>query len=220
MLVVSVTAFGGMMKDSPDKDCSIFDTPQRSLEQIATIQAEMPNGKFTPKQPGWTHLKRTHRILTEGEDSRHGYDRGGGGCPHYKEEGRIQKNVMPLKPDLMFIGGISQKDIESIREVIGQLRAALPDVENLLFTGTFGTADPRSPQELAMDKRSGAGEYGAVLKQLAAEQRCAFLNLTLPWADYIRSTKLHPHVFYRDRVHANEIGEQILSKILMAFFKP
>jgi hypothetical protein len=30
----------------------------------------------------------------------------------------------------------------------------------------------------------------------------------------------HPHVFYRDRVHANEIGEQILSKILMAFFKP
>ena len=36
----------------------------------------------------------------------------------------------------------------------------------------------------------------------------------------MRSAKVHPHVFYRDRVHANEFGEQILSKILMEFFKP
>jgi hypothetical protein len=28
---------------------------------------------------------------------------------------------------------------------------------------------------------------------------------------------VHPHRFYRDRVHANAFGEQILSKILMAF---
>ncbi|MFA6564285.1 MAG: GDSL-type esterase/lipase family protein [Verrucomicrobiia bacterium] len=239
-------------QNSPEKDYSIFGTPQRSLAQIAKIQAEMPKGKFTPPKPDWTHLKRTRRILTKGgelhllamgdsivADTMRSawvaklaeaypkanirgtvYVRGGGGCQHYKEEGRIAKNVAPLKPDLMFIGGISQKDIESIREVIGQLRAALPDVEILLATGTFGTTDPRSPQELAKDKRSGAGEYGATLKKLAAEQRCAFLNMTLPWAEYIRSTKLHPHAFYRDRVHANEIGEQILSKILMAFFKP
>jgi len=239
-------------QQSPEKDYSIFGTPQRSLEQIAKIQAEMPKGKFTPPKPDWTHLKRTRRILTKGgelhllamgdsivADTMRSawlaklaevypkarirgtvYVRGGGGCQHYKEEGRIAKNVVPLKPDLMFIGGISQKDIESIHEVIGQLRAALPDVEILLATGTFGTTDPRSPKELAKDKRSGAGEYGAALQKLAAEQRCAFLNMTLPWAEFIRSTKLHPHVFYRDRVHANEIGEQILLKILMAFFKP
>jgi hypothetical protein len=239
-------------REVPEKDYSIFGTPQRSQEQIAKIQAEMPKGEFTPPKPDWTHLKRTRHILTEGgelhvlamgdsivADTMRSawlaklaeaypkakirgtvYVRGGGGCQHYKEEGRIQKNVEPLKPDLMFIGGISQKDIESIREVIAQLRAALPEVEILLFTGTFGTTDPRSPEELAKDKRSGAAEYGAALQKLAAEQRCGFLNMTLPWAEYIRSTKLHPHVFYRDRVHANEIGEQILSKILMAFFKP
>jgi len=237
---------------TPEKDYSIFGTPQRSLEQITKIQAEMPKGRFTPPKPDWTRLKRTRRILTKGgelhilamgdsivADTMRSawlaklaeaypkarirgtvYVRGGGGCQHYREDGRIQKNVVPLKPDLMFIGGISQKDIESIREVIGQLRAGLPDVEILLATGTFGTTDPRSPEELAKDKRSGAGEYGAALRKLAAEQRCAFLNMTLPWAEYIRSTKLHPHVFYRDRVHANEFGEQILSKILMSFFKP
>ena len=52
------------------------------------------------------------------------------------EMSRIAKNVVPRKPDVVFIGGISQKDIESIREVIIQLRAALPDMEILLATGT------------------------------------------------------------------------------------
>jgi len=148
------------------------------------------------------------------------YVRGGGGCQHYKIENRLAKNVLPRKPDLVFLGGISQQDIESIREVIQQLRTGLPEVEFLLATGAFGTKDPRSPEELAWDKRSGAGEYGAALKQLAADERCAFINMTLPWAEYIRSTKLHPHLFYRDRVHANAHGEQILSKILIRFFKP
>ena len=42
--------------------------------------------------------------------------------------------------------------------------------------------------------------------------------MTAPWAEYIRSAKLHPHLFYRDVVHANEFGEQILAKIMMAFW--
>ena len=148
------------------------------------------------------------------------YVRGGGGCQHYKEENRIQKNVVPLKPNLVYIGGISQKDIASIREVIHQLRAALPEVEILLATGTFGTTDMRIPEELARAPYSGTGEYGKALKALAAEEHCAYLDMTTPWAEYIRSAKVHPHLFYRDVVHANEYGEQILTKILMAFWKP
>lgn len=148
------------------------------------------------------------------------YVRGGGGCQHYKDEGRLANYVIPRKPDLVFIGGISQKDIESIRAVVRELRAALPDVEILLATGVFGTADPRSPEELAKAAHSGTGNYGAALKKLAAEEQCAYLDMTTPWAEYIRSAKVHPHQFYRDRVHANEFGEQILTKILMAFFRP
>jgi lysophospholipase L1-like esterase len=146
------------------------------------------------------------------------YVRGGGGCQHYKEENRVAKYIVPRKPDLVFVGGISQKDIDSIREVIHQLRSALPDVEILLATGTFGTADPRSPEELAKAPHSGTGAYGQDLKKLATEEKCAYLDMTTPWAEYIRSTNLHPHIFYRDVVHANEYGEQILSKILMSFW--
>jgi alpha-L-fucosidase len=146
------------------------------------------------------------------------YVRGGGGCQHYKEEGRVAKYILPRKPDLVYIGGISQKDIASIREVVQQLRAGLPEVEILLATGTFGTTDPRDPAALAKAPHSGMGAYGQALKELAAAEHCAYLDMTTPWAEYIRSSKLHPHLFYRDAVHANEYGEQILAKTMMAFW--
>ncbi|MHC4402633.1 MAG: SGNH/GDSL hydrolase family protein [Planctomycetota bacterium] len=240
-------------RETPEEGCYIFTTPERSLGQIAKIQAEMPKGEFTPPKPDWSRLPRTRRILTEGGDLcllamgdsivndtmrsawvaklREAYPkatiramvyvRGGGGCRHYKEEGRLAKHVIPRKPDLVFIGGISQGgDVESIRTVVRELRAALPEVEILLATGVFGTADPRVPEELNNAPHSGTGVYGASLRQLAREERCTYLDMTTPWAEYIRSAKGHPHQFYRDRVHANEYGEQILSKILMAFFQP
>jgi|GEM_PF-494181 len=233
-----------------EKDYFLFDSPCRSLAQIAMIQQQMPTGYFTPPIQDWIHLLRVHRILTQGGDltilglgdsivndtMRSGwvaklqeaypkarikatvYVRGGGGCQHYKEEGRVQKYVLPLKPDLVFIGGISQKNGADIAEVIAQIRAGLPNVEFLLATGTFGTADPRNTTALALARHSGTGQYGEDLQKLATEQRCAYLDMTTPWAEYMRSAKLHPHLFYRDVVHANEYGEQILSKIMMSFF--
>jgi hypothetical protein len=145
------------------------------------------------------------------------YVRGGGGCQHDRDEDRIAKHVVPLKPDLVFIGGISQRDIESIREVIHQLRAGLPEVEILLANGAFGSADPRDSD--ALDKIKDPEGYTQSLKKLAAEERCAFLDMRTPWIEYLLSAKVHPHLFYRDRVHANEFGEQILSKILLSFFR-
>jgi hypothetical protein len=148
------------------------------------------------------------------------YVRGGGGCQHYREENRVAKSIVPRRPNLVLIGGISQKSAEDIREVIRQLRAGLPNVEILLATGAFGTADPRDDVAMSNASHSGSGAYGQALLKLAAEEHCACLDLTTPWAEYIRSSGQHPHVFYRDVVHANEFGEQILSKILMAFFAP
>ena len=234
-----------------EKEYYLFSSPCRSLAQIQKIQAQMPDGKFTPPVNDWKNLTRTRRILTEGgtlhlmaigdsivnDTMRSGwvallreaypkadvratvYVRGGGGCQHYREDDRIAKVVVPRKPDLVFLGGISQKNIESIGVVIDQLRAALPDVEILLGTGAFGTVDPRDAQTLATAPHSGTGAYGAALRQLAAEKQCAYLDFTTPWAEYLRSSGVHPHRFYRDVVHANEAGEQILAKIFMRFWK-
>jgi len=234
----------------PEPDYFLFSTPERSLEQIRTIQAELPPGEFTPPPHDWAHLPRAHRLLTGGGDfhllglgdsivndtMRSGwlallqeaypqarvrgtvYVRGGGGCQHYREDGRIERVVAPLQPEVVYIGGVSQQDLDSIRAVIAQLRQHLPEVEILLASGTFGTVDARDPEAVAAAKHSGTGEWGRGLSALAAEQGCAYLDMTGPWAEYLRSTGLHPHLFYRDRVHANEFGEQMLAKIMMAFW--
>src|SRR5687767_12174401 len=76
------------------------------------------------------------------------YVRGGGGCQHFKENNRVKDHVLPLQPDLVIIGGISQQDIQSIRMVIHQIRMDRPQVEFLLATGAFGTVDPRDPELL------------------------------------------------------------------------
>lgn len=147
--------------------------------------------------------------------------RGSTGCWYYREDERVARYIVPHRPDLLLIGGISQRgDAESVRAVIRQFRAGCPEAEVLLLTGAFGDVDPRDEEALARAPYSGTGTWGATLRRLADEEHCAFLDLTSPWGEYIRSSGLHPHRFYRDRVHANEFGEQILGRILVAFFTP
>jgi hypothetical protein len=235
-----------------EKDYYIFSSAGRSLEQIQSIQAEMPAGEFTPTSNDWKQLVRVRRILSEGgplhimavgdsilnDTMRSGwitllreaypkadirvtvYVRGGGGCQHYRDHDRVAKYILPRNPDLVFLGGSSQQDTYSIAVVIDQIRAALPNVEILLGTGAFCKTDPRNAIALAAAPYSGTGDYGTALRRLAADKRCAYLDFTTPWAEYIISSKRHPHCFYRDPVHANEYGEQILAKIIMDFFKP
>ena len=225
-------------REVPEKDYAIFGTP-RTLAGARSRRSRPRwcKGTFTPPKPDWTHLNRTHRILTEGgelasagdgrqhrrrhdalglggetggglsqgEDPRHGLRprrrrlpalQGGG--PH-----REERRAAQTRP-----GVHRRHQPEGHRE---HPRGHPPVAGRVCRTSrscwrpaTFGTTDPRSPEELAKDKRSGASEYGVALKKLAAEEDCAFLNMTEPWVEYMRSTKVHPHVFYRDRVHANE----------------
>jgi len=149
------------------------------------------------------------------------YVRGGGNCKHYRAESRVQTYLLPLKPDLVIIGGISQgKDYAAIRDVVGQIRAGLPECEFLFTTGVFGSTDPRSDAAMAAAQHSGTSDYGRDLKALADELGGAYFDMTTPWIEYIRSSGLHPHIFYRDRVHANPYGEQILAKIMLSWWAP
>lgn len=146
------------------------------------------------------------------------YVRGGGGCQHFSKDGRLAKHVIPREPDLVFIGGISQEGVGDIGRVIDEIRGAVPECEFLLGTGAFGTSDPRHAGTLAAARHSGTGGYGQALRKLAEEKRCAYLDFTGPWAEYLNSSRQHPHRFYRDAVHANAFGEQVLAKILRAFW--
>ena len=147
--------------------------------------------------------------------------RGSTGCWWYKEEGRVDEWVLKHEPDLLMIGGISQRDdTESIRAVIHQVRAARPQVEVLLMSPVFGSYDPRADKQWAYDAEPQGEGYRSRLMRLAAEEKVEFVNMTGPWGEYIRRSDKTRGWFMRDPVHANERGFQILGRILEKYFAP
>ena len=146
--------------------------------------------------------------------------RGSTGCWHYKAPGRVQAYVLDHGPDLVIIGGISQRgDINSIREVIRQIRAACK-ADILLMTGPFGRVDPNDDKQWDTITRPSRDDYRVKLRTLADEQKTAFMDIQAAWAGYVRASGKETVWFKRDVVHANDRGEQILGHILAGYLSP
>jgi len=143
--------------------------------------------------------------------------RGSTGCWWYKDENRVEDYVLKHEPDLLMIGGISQRgDVEAIRSVIHQVRAK-QNPEIMLITPVFGhTNDPHIRNwtyEIDAEKYA----YRAELKQLAEEENCEFVDLTGEWWKYIQNSGKTYGWFMRDAVHANDRGFQILGRLLVRY---
>jgi hypothetical protein len=146
--------------------------------------------------------------------------RGGTGCWWYKEPARLKRYVLDLQPDLLIIGGISQKDdIDSIRELIRAVQAARR-CDVLLMSGAFGTVDPRDDKQWRFEIDPQGTDYRSRLKRLADEEKTGFLDMTAYWGRYIRDSGKELDWFKRDPIHANTRGEQILGRILAAHLAP
>lgn len=146
--------------------------------------------------------------------------RGSTGCWWYRHNHRVELYVLQQKPDLVIIGGISQRgDVESIGEVIRQIHAGC-DAEMLLTSGTFGRVDPRDNKQWRYDIDPNGNDYRARLKRLADETATELLDMRGPWGRYIRQSGKDVKWFKRDPVHANERGEQIIGRILARYLTP
>lgn len=146
--------------------------------------------------------------------------RGSTGCWWYKLDNHVEEYVLRHHPDLLLIGGISQReDVDSIREVIHQVRAK-QSPEILLMTPAFGA--PRDPHIAGwtFDIANDTKNYRYHLRALAEEERCGFLDLTGVWWRYIQQSGKVYGWFQRDAVHANERGFQILGRTIERFFTP
>ena len=147
--------------------------------------------------------------------------RGSTGCWWYREPGRVQEFVLDHEPELVIVGGISHRgDIDSIRDVIGQIRAG-SGADVLLMTGAFGRVDPHDEDQWeSISDPDHFSDYRKGLGNLAREVGAAFLDMEFAWADYIRQSGKDLDWFKRDPIHANERGEQILGHILAGYLTP
>ena len=146
--------------------------------------------------------------------------RGSTGCWYYKLDNHVEEYVLRHKPDLLMIGGISQReDVDSIRAVIQQVRAQ-QSPEIMLLTPAFGALPDRHIKEWTFEIPPAGDSYRTRLKRLAAEEHCGFIDMTGPWWRYVQQSGRDYGWFQRDRVHANERGFQILGRLLEQFFAP
>jgi hypothetical protein len=146
--------------------------------------------------------------------------RGSTGCWWYKEPGRVKRYVLDHHPDLLIIGGISQRDdTESIRAVIRQVRAG-SRCDILLLSGVFGYVDPNDDMQWSFRIGPAATDYRAGLRQLAENEKAAFFDMTAYWGKYIRESGKELKWFKRDAVHANERGQQVIGRLLAGYLAP
>jgi hypothetical protein len=151
--------------------------------------------------------------------------RGSTGCWYYQEPEHLQNYVLRHKPDLLVIGGISQKgDVEAIRSVIRQTRAALPEVEVVVMTDVYGgpwakDLDPYDPKNAADPDPAGTG-YRDRLFKMAGEERVEYVNITQPWMRHLTASKQPLGAFKSDAVHANARGSQLIGRFLELYFAP
>lgn len=142
------------------------------------------------------------------------------GCKYYKDENRVESYVLRHNPDLLVIGGISNGgDAEAVRSVIRQVRAKKPGTEVLLLTPVFGALRDEHIRTFTREIDTTTPNFRYGMQKVAAEERCAFFDMTSPWWTYIQESGKTPGWFMGDAVHANARGCQIIGRLLEIWFK-
>jgi lysophospholipase L1-like esterase len=142
------------------------------------------------------------------------------GCKYYREENRVQDYVLKHNPDLLVIGGISNgDDAEAVRSVIQQVRVRKPDTEVLLLTPVFGSLREERIRTFIPQIDTTTDNFRFNMQKVAAEEKCAFFDMTGPWWAYIQASGKTPGWFMGDAVHANRRGCQIIGRLLDCWFK-
>lgn len=142
------------------------------------------------------------------------------GCTYYRENNRVQDYVLRHNPDLLVIGGISNGgDAEAVRSVVRQVRAQKPDTEVLLLTPVFGSIRDEQIRTFTPEIDTTTSNFRFNLQKVAAEEKCAFFDMTGPWWTYIQESGKTPGWFMGDAVHANSRGCQIIGRLLEIWFQ-
>jgi hypothetical protein len=146
--------------------------------------------------------------------------RGSTGCWYYQDPQQFKAYVADYKPDLLIIGGISQKDqAEPVAKVIAQAKAL--GCEIMVLTGPMAadwrTCDQAKPEAALSRQVWTPNPFNAQLKQTAEAAGVEFFDQGAVWHRYLGDSGKPWQWFHRDRVHANDRGKQIIGRILASY---
>ena len=148
--------------------------------------------------------------------------RGSTGCWYYQEPEHFKSYVTDLKPDLLIIGGISQKaNIDAIRKVIEMTRKQI-GCEILLMSGPLDEDWRRHDEQtdaIIPPQTWTPNPFVEKQRQLSEELRIEFLDTATAWHNYLGQSGKPWQWFNRDRVHGNDRGKQIVGRIIESYFK-
>lgn len=146
--------------------------------------------------------------------------RGSTGCWYYQDPEQFKKYVTDLKPDLLIIGGISQKDqAEPIAKVIDMAKEL--GCEIMVMTGPMAADwreyDKNKPDANLPAQKWPGNPFVDETRKVTQDANVEFLDMQTVWHNYLGSSKKPWHWFHRDKVHANDRGKQIIGRILSGY---
>jgi len=146
------------------------------------------------------------------------------GCWWYKDENRVDGWVFSHKPDLLVIGGVSQKDdVESIRSVIRQCRAKDSSLEILVMSPVFGEEGSTKVHAWNVgwnyDPDKAQHPFRRQLRDMCAEEKVAFFDINAPWRQYVIDSGMDVGYYHRDGVHSNLRGQVVIGKLIGKWFE-
>lgn len=148
--------------------------------------------------------------------------RGSTGCWYYQQPEQFKSYVSDQKPDLLIIGGVSHRnDLAAIRKVITLARQGI-GCEILLLSGPLGEDwrkhDTQHPGDAIAAQSWTPDPFIEQQRQLAMDMQVEFLDMATPWNLYLGGSRKPYGWFFRDPVHGNDRGKQIVGRIMEAYF--
>ena len=151
----------------------------------------------------------------------------------YRGALNFNQAIAEQEPDLVILGGIStpanQSGYAAFQDIISKLRSGAlisrlgyqPDI--LIATGAFGSVATSWNPSLQLTATQG--NYRGSLLQIANTNNVGFWDLTQAWGEYLLASlnstdpqaihsPLSRQHYWRDNVHANTFGKQILGRAL------
>lgn len=144
--------------------------------------------------------------------------RGSTGCWYYEKGSRIKKFILDYSPDLLIIGGISNRNnVKAIRNVIRKVRKFSEKIEIMVLSRAFGRKK-HYEGKWSFEIPKGNNSYRKRLKKMAEEENVEFFDIEGYFGQYVRNSGLPYEFFMRDKVHANVYGRQIVARIIFKYF--